>query len=52
MKYFKMKELFKDEVCIGGKSTGAFLANKIESALIQGPVTMDVKGIDLITQGF
>ena len=52
MKYFKMKEIFKDEVCIGGKASGAALAKKIDSALMQGPVTMDFVGIDLVTQGF
>ena len=52
MKQLKIKDIFKDEVCIGGKANGRFLSNEVEIELARGPVTIDFAGIDLITQSF
>ena len=52
MKHIKIKDIFKDEVCIGGKANGRFLSNELEIELARNSVTIDFAGIDLITQSF
>ena len=52
MKTFKMRELFKEEKCIGGKASGSFFRNEIQIALPKGPVLIDFEGVELITQSF
>lgn len=52
MHVFKMKKIFKDEKCIGGKESGRFLRNEIEIALSKGPVLVDFEDVELVTQSF
>ena len=52
MSTFKINQIFKDEVCVGGKASGQLLREKIETELAKGPIMIDFEGTDLITQGF
>ena len=47
-----MKDIFKDNVCIGGKAGCVFLRYQIKEALSEQQVIIDFGGIELITQGF
>ncbi|GEM_PF-1838460 len=52
MHVFKIKKMFKEEKCVGGKESGRFLRNEMEIALAKGPVVIDFEDVQLITQSF
>lgn len=52
IKEFKIAQMFKENVCLGGKSNGQFLRNEVEIAMDTGKVYVDFEGLPLITQSF
>ncbi len=52
MKVFKIAQMFNENMCLGGKSSGQFLRNEIEIALNDHDVHVDFEGLPLITQSF
>ena len=52
MKTFNLREMFSENVCLGGKDNGRFLRNEVEIALSSGTVVVDFDGLPLITQSF
>ena len=52
MKEFILRDIFKEEICVGGKENGRFLRNEVEISLARGPIVLNFEGLPLITQSF